>query len=111
MMAVNEDQQAGISLTEVAGGFELQLFAVMEDHTDKLGAALFGAGEHDFVEELPFAVRGTEPCRSLLPQPLEHGHRIGVGGIEFEGLLVIGDRELDLAGRHVAFAEAVPGVG
>src|SRR3954468_13919974 len=47
LTAVDEDQQAGIPLAEVAGALELQLLAAMEGHPDAPGAALFAAGGHD----------------------------------------------------------------
>src|SRR5215218_7893770 len=47
LTAVDEDQQAGIPLAEVAGALEPQLLAVMEGHPGALGAALFAAGGHD----------------------------------------------------------------
>ena len=45
--AVDEDQQAGIPLAEIAAALELQLLAALEGHPGALGAALFADRGHD----------------------------------------------------------------
>ncbi len=47
LTVVDEDQHAGIPLAEVADALELQFVTTMQGHPGTLGAALFGAGEHD----------------------------------------------------------------
>ena len=47
LTAVDEDQHAGIPVAEIAGAFELQLFAVPEGHPGALGGGLSAAGGHE----------------------------------------------------------------